>query len=157
MTKYSRNIYALHTTTNMRRRIVLDTNCLIVVIPPRSKHHKVWTSFVEGGYDLCVSNEILKEYEEIIAQKSGAKFAELVIELIVNSDNVIFVTPQYRFNLIEADKDDNKFVDCAIVANAEYIVSEDKHFKILETIPFPKVSVIRLDDFMEILSKESAN
>lgn len=33
--------------------------------------------------------------------------------------------PHYTFALIEADKDDNKFVDCAIAANAKCIVTED--------------------------------
>ncbi len=43
--------------------------------------------------------------------------------------------------------DDNKFVDCAIAANAHFIVTEDKHFKILSEIPFPKVNVISAKDF----------
>ena len=56
-----------------------------------------------------------------------------------------------HINLIQADKDDNKFVDCAIVAGAEYIVSEDAHFRVLDTIPFPSVSVKRLEEFMHDL------
>ena len=48
--------------------------------------------------------------------------------------------------------DDNKFVDCAIGAGADYIVSEDAHFRALETTPFPKVNVIRLNRFMEELA-----
>ena len=38
-------------------------------------------------------------------------------------------------------------VDCAIAANAKCIVTEDKHFKVLENIPFPKVEVIGIEDF----------
>ena len=44
-----------------------------------------------------------------------------------------------------------KFVDCAIAANASFIVSEDTHFKILKNIPFPDVRVIRLAQFVHIL------
>ena len=58
------------------------------------------------------------------------------------------------FHLIETDKDDNKFVDCAIAANAQYIVSEDSHFKHLKDIPFPTVNVIHLGKFMELLMKQ---
>ena len=47
--------------------------------------------------------------------------------------------------------DDNKFVDCAIVAGADYIVSEDAHFRVLDEIPFPKVCVVRLARFVEEL------
>ena len=41
-----------------------------------------------------------------------------------------------------------KFVDCDIVAGADYIVSEDAHFRVLESIPFPSVNVKRLEEFM---------
>ena len=67
--------------------------------------------------------------------------------------NVIRKDPHYTFALIEADKDDNKFVDCAIAANAKCIVTEDKHFKVLENIPFPKVEVIGIEDFKCYLDK----
>ena len=45
--------------------------------------------------------------------------------------NVIRVEPQFRFNIITADKDDNKFVDCAIAANADFVITEDQHFTAL--------------------------
>ena len=47
--------------------------------------------------------------------------------------------------------DRNKFVDCAIASNADFIVTNDGHFNVLKNIPFPKVKVISIDDFMEIL------
>lgn len=57
-------------------------------------------------------------------------------------------SPSYAFHLIKADEDDNKFVDCAIVANAKYIVSNDRHFDVLREIPFPKVDVIKINQFL---------
>ncbi len=65
-----------------------------------------------------------------------------------------FIQPYFNFHLIEADHDDDKFVDCAFAANAAYIVSDDKHFNILESVNFPKIFVLRLREFMEILEKE---
>ena len=61
------------------------------------------------------------------------------------------IIEDFHFHLIEQDKDDNKFVDCAIAANAQFIVSEDSHFKHLKNIPFPTVNVIRLGEFMNML------
>ena len=49
------------------RHVVLDTNALIQALPSRSRYHKIWTDFLAGRYYLCVSNEILSEYEEILA------------------------------------------------------------------------------------------
>jgi predicted nucleic acid-binding protein len=45
------------------------------------------------------------------------------------------------------DFDDNKFVDCAISANAFCILSNDKHFSILNEISFPRVKVLTVDEF----------
>ena len=78
---------------------------------------------------ICVSNEILLEYEEIISQKTNQYFADLVINTILNKPNVIRVSPSWRFDVIKTDPDDNKFVDCAVCGGAEYIVSNDKHFR----------------------------
>lgn len=56
--------------------------------------------------------------------------------------------------LIQSDVDDNKFVDCAIVANASYIVSQDHHFDILKNIDFPKVELIDIDTFVALLGND---
>ena len=132
-------------------RIVLDTNSLIQSIPPKSKFHKIWKSFLDGTNELCVSTEILTEYEEILQRLTDVQTAKYVIELIINNPYTRFITPYYRFNLIQADLDDNKFVDCAMSGNAKYIVTEDHHFEILKRSDFPKVDIIRLEAFLELL------
>ncbi len=131
--------------------VVLDTNCLIASLSRRGHYFEVWRGLLQGKYTLCVSNEILEEYEEIIAQKTNGIIAANVIQTLINSPYVCLITPYYRFNLIKSDNDDNKFVDCAIAANATFIVSEDAHFQILKDISFPQVDVIRLNSFLNIL------
>ena len=133
------------------RNIVLDIDCLLTCLASQSKYHTVWTSFLNEYYRLCVSNEIMNEYEEILAQKISPIFADTIIHVILNSENVVFVHPAFRFNLITTDPDDNKFVDCAIAPNASYIVSQDRHFDILKNIDFPKVNVIRIEEFVKEL------
>jgi len=96
----------------------------------------------------------MTEYEEILTRKTAPTFAEMIVHIILNSENVVFVNPYYRFGLITTDLDDNKFVDCAIIANADYIVSQDTHFGILKTINFPKVRVVRIEEFSEELRTE---
>ena len=49
------------------------------------------------------------------------------------------------------DHDDNKFVDCAIAANATYIVTDDKHYNPLKEIDFPRIHIIKLMEFAAIL------
>lgn len=133
------------------RRIVLDTNCLLMCIPKKSPYREVWDAFLDERIILCVSNEIVEEYSEILSQKTTALIANNVISMILSRPNVLLVTPYYRFGLIQADIDDNKFVDCAIAAGAEYLVSNDTHFNILKTTSFPKVNVISLMSFLKYI------
>ena len=135
----------------MNRYIVLDTNCLLQSLSRRSQYYKVWGDFVLGKYTLCVSNSILEEYEEIIASHMSPLAAQIAVETILRANNVLRVDARFQFDLIKADPDDNKFVDCAIVANADYIVTEDKHFNILKTKGFPTVEIRRLQEFYEEL------
>lgn len=67
-------------------------------------------------------------------------------------ENVKLTKVFFKWNLIIEDPDDNKFVDGAISGNAKYIVSNDKHFRILKNITFPKVDVIKADVFLEEIS-----
>ena len=135
-------------------KIVLDTNCLIPIIIPGSFGYDIWQAFRYGRYTLCVSTEILLEYEEILTRITGDKeFALYVVEAIANAPNVERINPSFRFNLIISDPDDNKFVDCAIIAGTTYIVSNDRHFKELEQYDFPKVDVRTLSEFLNIVRK----
>ena len=120
-----------------RRIVVLDTNCLVQSISQRSGYYPVWKSFISGEYDLCVSTEILEEYEEVIGNLMSPLAAKIVIEAILKAPNTKRLDPHFRFRLIEKDPDDNKFVDCAISAGADYIVSEDAPFSHFEIYSFP--------------------
>lgn len=132
-------------------KIVLDTNSLIQSIPRQSRYYVVWESLVKGENVLCVSNEILEEYIEILQRLTDYETAELIVKTIVNSPFVELVTPYYHFQMIQADPDDNKFVDCAVAANAHFIVTDDHHYDVLLDLDFPKVSIIKLDEMMHLL------
>ena len=137
-------------------KVVLDTNCLLQIIFPKSYHKEVWDSFFEQKYIICLTNEILFEYREIIERRTGdEQFAEDIIELMLMMPNTELITTSYRFNLITTDSDDNKFVDCAITAGATFIVSNDRHFAELEKYDFPKVDVKSLSEFLNILKKQN--
>ena len=132
--------------------VVLDTNCLVSSIKRDSIYYPIWRDFMGGRYCLCFTDEILNEYEEIIARQTGsAEVALNIVRAILNRSNTRHIKIYFRFGLIKADPDDNKFVDCAIKANAKYIVSEDHHFDVLKTIPFPPVNVIGIDEFLREL------
>lgn len=130
------------------RNVVIDTNCLLQIIARKSPYRPIWDAFLAGRYQLCVSNDILDEYQEVLGQQITPTVAENVTLLILNKKNVSLIDPHFHMELITADPDDNKFVDCAFAAGAEYLVSEDSHFKVLHDIPFPQLNLVTLDEFM---------
>ena len=128
--------------------VVIDTNCLLQIISRKSPYRPIWDAFLAGRYTLCASNEILDEYQEILEQQISPTVGENVVMLILNQENVQLVDPHFRMGIITADPDDNKFVDCAFAAGADYLVSEDSHFRVLHAARFPQLNIVTLDEFL---------
>ena len=133
------------------RYIVLDTNCLLQALPSKSPFHKVWTEVLDGKISLCVNTDILEEYEEVLARKTTPEIARNIVEAIANLTTTTMQNTYVHFELLPADSDDNKFVDCAVASDAEYIVTNDKHFNPLKKIPWPKVEIIKIAEFIKQL------
>ncbi|MCU0341329.1 MAG: putative toxin-antitoxin system toxin component, PIN family [Spirosomaceae bacterium] len=127
-------------------KLVIDTNVLLVSISSYSRFHWLYRAIIEGKVTLFITNEIMSEYAEKLLEKLNTKTAFTTLRMLVELDNVVQTTIFYHFNLIQTDPDDNKFVDCAIAANADWLITNDKHFNILKDIDFPTVNVIRLED-----------
>ena len=132
-------------------KIVLDTNCLLVSVQEYSEYYWLWQSFCNQQITLCYTDEILNEYQEILSHYYSAAMGKYVIDAILNAPHAEPVTVYFKWRLITADHDDDKFVDCAISANAKYIVTHDKHFNVLKKIDFPKVNVIDMNAFKKIM------
>lgn len=134
-------------------KVTIDTNVLLVSISDRSRYHVIYRSLLDGIFTLCVTGDILDEYEEIFEQPQhlGAKTTQDFLEVIDNAPNVALITKFFRWELIKIDPDDNKFVDCAVAGNADFIVTNDRHFNVLKDIPFPRLRVINSDEFLNLL------
>ena len=133
-------------------KIVIDTNCLVRILLRKSNYRFIWDAFVYGKFELCYTTEILQEYEEVLSRFYSVTFTKFVIETILNAPNSSPVTVFYKWLLITADPDDDKFVDCAISANAHFIVTNDNHFNVLKKTPFPAVNTIDIDSFKEVIT-----
>ncbi|SFV62921.1 predicted nucleic acid-binding protein, contains PIN domain [hydrothermal vent metagenome] len=131
-------------------RVVLDTNILLVSISSKSKYHWIFSNLLNNRYELYVTNEVLLEYEEIISSKYSEEVAKDVIRTLLLLENVVLVTPFFKWNLIADDKDDNKFVDCYLISNSDILVTNDKHFDILKEIDFPRVNIVKIDVFEDM-------
>lgn len=135
--------------------IVLDSNVILQVAFTQKPLKLVWDKLLVGSYTLCVTEDILYEYQEkVIDCFHNEQLANILINTLLNCPYVKRIETFFRYNLIQADPDDNKFVDCALACNAKYIVTEDAHFDALKDIDFPKVDVINLTEFMILLQSK---
>ncbi|MGB4774664.1 MAG: putative toxin-antitoxin system toxin component, PIN family [Daejeonella sp.] len=132
-------------------KIVLDSNVLISALGKKSHYRPIWEAFIEGKYQLVISESIIKEYEEIMQRYSAPGIAKIVLEIFIESPDIIFQKVFYSWNAISADPDDNKFFDIAVAANADYLVTNDRHFDLVKTLLFPNIKVVSAEDFLTIM------
>jgi uncharacterized protein len=132
-------------------KVVIDTNVLISAFGKTSPYRKIFDDFLEKKYILLVSNDILMEYWEIIADKTTSLIADNIIRSLLSATNTELCSIFYYWNLISIDKDDNKFSDAAIAGNADLLITNDAHFNVLKNIGFPPITVISANDFIDVL------
>ena len=133
--------------------VCLDTGVFLQMFGRRQPFYPILRALLDGWIILAVSTEILLEYEEITVSLSGAErwrdmeaFLELLAQL---HGNIRQMEPQYRFGVVVTDPDDNKFCDCAIAAEADYVITEDSHFDALKSAGY-KPQPITPDEFIRL-------
>ncbi len=136
-------------------QVVLDTNAVLSSVSRRSPYRIILDKLFDGEYDIFITNDILLEYEEKITQNFDTETATSIVDAMSLLDNIHKTAVYFNFQLIERDPDDNKFVDCAFASNAHYLVTNDKHFNILKSVDFPKINLIRIEDFKVLLESLS--
>ena len=62
--------------------IVLDTNVLLVSFPSHSPYRVIFNALIDGVFTLAISNEILSEYEEKIAERYDAQTVKELFGLL---------------------------------------------------------------------------
>jgi len=135
--------------------VLIDTNVLLVSLSSRSPLYEIFNALIKGDFNLIISTEIIFEYEEQIRLRYNDTIISEFLLILHESPNVLHFESYFKWNLISKDADDNKFVDCAVASAADLIVTSDKHFDILKSIPFPLVNVINPFEFLEILRNQN--
>lgn len=130
-------------------KVVIDTNVLISSIGKNSPYRKLFDCLLNGSIELQLSNDIFWEYKEILSKKTNSEIAKNFTALLTILPNVNFINVYFKWKLIDNDPDDNKFVDCYLSSNSDFLITEDNHFEILNYLEFPRINVIRTKEFLE--------
>ena len=113
--------------------VVLDTNVVLQALNQRHPSAVILHAWHAGRFVWALSTDILLEYQEVVVRQSGPARWQLLGRLLdlaaLHGSNTQRVSPSFFFRTISADRDDDKFADCAIAAHADYIITEDRDFR----------------------------
>lgn len=134
------------------KRVVLDTN-IFVSMALGGHVGKINDEWRAGKFILVVSEDIVSEYLEVL-QRPKLRLKSRSIATIVNRvyRKAEFVAPEEKIFVVLADTTDNKFIEAAIKANTDYIVSGDKH--LLDLKEYKSIPIITAREFIGILETE---
>ena len=136
--------------------IVCDTNVLIsgILFPGHSR--KILQLASRGVVTNAISADILREAEDVLLRPKFSLSPEQVLSIVaLFRDTFVFVTPSRRVTAIQADPDDNRILEAALAAHANFIVSGDKH--LLDLGQWQDVRIVSPAQFMtQIVGQQGA-
>jgi putative PIN family toxin of toxin-antitoxin system len=108
-------------------KVVFDTNVYISAILTSGTPRKILNLAREGKFNLFISEPVLLEVERVLRLK--VKLDSFKISIILDSirDISIFVSPSFTLSVVERDKSDDRILECALEAKADYIISGDSY------------------------------
>jgi putative PIN family toxin of toxin-antitoxin system len=132
-------------------KAVVDTNVVISSFFG-GKPREVMDSFRNGKLVLCISNEILAEYIEVLARFDSVPQGAVrdLLEAFADPDRAHFVAPQEHIEEVKADPADNMFLECAVASGAQIIISGDEH--LLSLKGFRGIPILSPNEFLAAFS-----
>jgi putative PIN family toxin of toxin-antitoxin system len=135
-------------------KTVLDANIFISSFFWGGNPRNVLQRAITKLDELYISKEILDEIEDVMGRKKfHAEKAE--IDYYINSIEEIAnkIAPKRIIKNGSRDKTDNKYIECGIAGNVDYIISGDIH--LLEIRKYDTINIISAREYLEII--KSAN
>jgi len=130
-------------------RVVIDTNVFISSFFGTGSPRKIIDFWKEGRITICLSNQIIDEYVEVLEKLGlmGEREILEILQLFAHGFNSLFARKTPELEIVEDDPDDNKFFECAVAFTANFIVSGDK--KILELEEYIGIKVVSPKQFVD--------
>lgn len=131
-------------------RLVLDTNVLVsAALKPQGLERTAFLLAISRPARLYVSRAILEEYGEVLARpelKIRKGLRQQLLQLIRNRS--FTVTPPIYLE-VAGDPDDDKFLECADTARADYLITgNQKHYPKF----WKRTKIITSREFIEVVA-----
>jgi len=130
-------------------KVVIDTNVFISSFLGDGNPRNVIDLWKNGRLTLCLSQEIVSEYVEVLQRLGIDEENELkkLLQLFALGYHSIFTGSTEKLSIVIHDPDDDKFFECAVSLNAKYIITEDK--AVLKISDYCGIKVVNPADFLE--------
>lgn len=131
--------------------MVLDTNLFVAAFwNKRSASAEILNACLEGQAHLYYTKQIVAEIRLILRNiRATPGYRHFVDEILKKGTEV---KPLGPVSVVLDDPEDNKFLACALAANAEYIITNDEHLLRLKT--FHRVSIAKPSEFKRLLQSD---
>lgn len=109
------------------QKVVIDTNVVVSALIQRSYPHRIiYDLFVDDKFQMCVSDELLAEYYEVLSRPKFSRFPDFfVLAEILQADiasKAKNYQPTIKLDLI-SDQDDNMILELAETCQADFIIT----------------------------------
>lgn len=132
-------------------RVVLDTNVIVSAIVFGGKPRDIIYLIQEGKIQAYISSFILYELKEVLTKKFDFNDEKLKEVKDLINDSFINISPKISIKIIENYPLDNKILEAAIEAKADYLVTGDKKH-ILKLRKVKKTKIISAEEFLFLIS-----
>lgn len=133
------------------KRIILDTNIIISAILFGGKPQQVLSLIIDSKLELYLSETILSEINSVLNREKfniPKDYVIVIMKQIRSISNIVSPDSQSKGINISRDKADNKFIHCAIEANADYIITGDQDLLVLKQINH--IKILPPKEFLEL-------
>ena len=130
-------------------KVVPDSNVWISAFNFGGVPRRIVEMGSNGEIELCISDDILAEIQRVQTEKfkwSPERLQEWQNDILTFTRRV---QPTQQVDVISTDPTDNRILECALAAEADYVVTGDKH--LLRLLAFTKTSIIKPSDLARLL------
>ena len=135
-------------------KAVFDTNVYFSAFSsPRGVPSELWRRAARGDFVLIVSRGIVTELADVLRRDIKRTESEIMAQLKRVARVAKIVEPRFTLDVVTADHDDDRILECAVAGKADLIVSYDHHLTDLKA--FQGIGIVRPVDFLRILGTHS--
>lgn len=128
--------------------IVLDTNVIISALLFGGNPRKIMELIISGDIECSLSPAILQELTDVLQRPKFGFSSTACLQIAEELHGIChLVSPESSLTVIQDDPDDNRILECALEANASFIITGDPHLLSLQE--FQKIKIIDPSEYLK--------